>query len=85
MKIQTSRPFDQDYSRLPGNIKDRADKQLTLLMENPQHPSLRLKKVRGTDDIWEARITRGYRMTLTIVGDTYILRRIGVHDVLRRP
>jgi mRNA interferase RelE/StbE len=85
MRVQTSRLFDQDYSRLPGNIKDRTDKQLALLMENPRHPSLGLKKVRGTDDIWEARIARGYRMTLTIVGDIYILRRIGAHDVLRRP
>ena len=85
MKVQTTRLFDQDYSRLPSNIKDRADKQLALLMENPRHPSLGLKKVRGTADIWEARITRGYRITPTIVGDTCILRRIGVHDVLRRP
>jgi mRNA-degrading endonuclease RelE of RelBE toxin-antitoxin system len=85
MKVQTTRLFDQDYSRLPGNIKDRADKQLALLMENPRHPSLGLNKVRGTADIWEARITRGYRITLTIAGDTYILRRIGAHDVLRRP
>jgi mRNA-degrading endonuclease RelE of RelBE toxin-antitoxin system len=85
MKIQTTRPFDRDYARLPEDIKDRADKQLTLLLTNPRHPSLRLKRVRGTDDIWEARITRGYRMTLTIAGDTFILRRIGAHDVLRHP
>jgi mRNA-degrading endonuclease RelE of RelBE toxin-antitoxin system len=85
MNIQTTRPFDRDYARLPEDIKDRADKQLALLLTNPHHPSLRLKRVRGTDDIWEARITRGYRMTLTIAGDTFILRRIGVHDVLRQP
>jgi mRNA-degrading endonuclease RelE of RelBE toxin-antitoxin system len=70
---------------LPAGIKDRTDKQLALLMTNPQHPSLRLKKVRGTDNIWEARISRGYRITLNIVGETIILRRIGIHDVLRRP
>jgi hypothetical protein len=28
---------------------------------------------------------QGYRMTLTIAGDTFILRRIGAHDVLRHP
>lgn len=85
MEVQTARLFDRDYAGLPAAIKDRTDKQLALLMTNPQHPSLRLKKVRGTDNIWEARISRGYRITLTIAGDTLVLRRIGIHDVLRRP
>ncbi len=36
--------------------------------------------------IWEARLTRGYRFTFVIDGDTYILRRVGSHDeTLRRP
>jgi mRNA-degrading endonuclease RelE of RelBE toxin-antitoxin system len=85
MEVQTTRLFDRDYVGLPAGIKNRTDKQLALLMTNPQHPSLRLKKVRGTDNIWEVRISRGYRVTLTIAGDTLVLRRIGIHDVLRRP
>ncbi len=27
MRIQTTRPFDEDYSALPESIKERADKQ----------------------------------------------------------
>ena len=83
MKIQTTRPFDRDYARLPEEIKDRVDKQLALLLSNPRHPSLRLKKIRGTENIWELRITMGYRLTLQMAGDTFILRRIGPHNVLR--
>ena len=85
MNIQTTRPFDHDYARLPEEVKQRVDKRLALLLSNPRHPSLRLKKVRGTEDIWEARVTRGYRMTLQIAGDTFILRRTGAHDVLKEP
>ncbi|GFP30357.1 hypothetical protein HKBW3S44_00003 [Candidatus Hakubella thermalkaliphila] len=44
MKIQTTQPFDQDYETLPEEIKERADKQFTLLLENPRHPLLRLKR-----------------------------------------
>jgi mRNA-degrading endonuclease RelE of RelBE toxin-antitoxin system len=84
MKVQTTGPFDRDYARLPEAIKDRVDKQLDLLLSNPRHPSLRLKKIRGTEDIWEVRVTRAYRLTLQIAGDTFILRRIGPHDVLRK-
>jgi len=31
MKIQTTKPFDEDYKALPESIKKRADKQFTLL------------------------------------------------------
>lgn len=85
MKLQTTRPFDRDYAHLPAAIKERVDKQLALLLANPRHPSLGLKRIRGTDDLWEVRISRSYRMTLQVVGDTYLLRRLGPHDVLRRP
>ena len=85
MKVQTTRPFDQDYVGLPEELKERVDKQLALLLTNPRHPSLRLKRIRGTADIWELRVTRGYRMTLQVAGDTYILRRVGPHDVLPQP
>jgi hypothetical protein len=92
MKLQTTRTFDRDYSHLPAAIieavnasKERVDKQLALLLNNPRHPSLGLKRIVGTESLWEVRITRGYRMTLQVADDTFILRRLGPHDVLRRP
>ncbi len=83
MKVQTTRAFDRDYAGLPETVKARVDKQLPVLLADPRHPSLHLKKIRGAEDIWEARITRGYRLTLNIAGDTIILRRVGTHDILR--
>jgi len=85
VKVQTTRPFDRDYARLPDDLKERVDKQLDLLLKDARHPSLRLKRMRGTANIWEARVTRGYRMTLEVSENSIILRRIGPHDVLRKP
>jgi hypothetical protein len=85
MKLQTTRPFDQDFASLPAHIKRRAAKQFHLLLDNPRHRSLRLKKMADPRDIWEGRITQGYRFTFQIVGDIYLLRRIGTHDILRHP
>jgi len=85
MKIQTSRPFDQDYRSLPEVLKDRAEKQLGLLLENPHHPSLQIKKIKGHLNIWEGRVTKSYRFTFQMSGDTYLLRRIGTHDILKTP
>lgn len=76
--------FRREFTALPADIKERARKQLALLSDNPSHPSLRTKKMEGRD-IWEGRITRAYRFTFTTAGDTYTLRRIGPHDILKRP
>ncbi len=85
MKVQATGPFDRDYARLSGELQGRVDKQVALLAESPGHPSLRIKKLSGLLDIWEARLTRGYRITFHIAGDTVILRRVGRHDILRNP
>lgn len=85
MKIQTARPFDRDYNALPKLIKDQADKQFALLLENPHHPSLRVKKIKGHPNIFEGRVTKSYRFTFQISGEIYMLRRIGTHDVLKTP
>ena len=85
MKIHTIRPFDEDYRELPESIKDRADKQFFLLLENPPHPSLRLKKIKGRPNIWEGRVTQNYRFTFQIAGEIYLLRRIGTHNILKTP
>ncbi len=62
-----------------------AKRKLTLLLENPRHPSLRIKKMEDPRQIWEASITKSYRFTFQIQRDTYLLRRIGTHDILKTP
>jgi len=83
MTIQTTKPFDKDYDALPEPVKERADKQFILLLGNPNHPFLRLKKIKGHPNIWEGRITKSYRFTFQISGEMYMLRRIGTHDLLK--
>jgi mRNA-degrading endonuclease YafQ of YafQ-DinJ toxin-antitoxin module len=56
-----------------------------LFLENPKHPSLHIKKMKGHPEIWEGRITRDYRFTFKVVENTYFLRRIGTHDILKTP
>lgn len=85
MKLLFTKPFIRAYRDLPQRIQRLTDKQLGLLLTNPQHPSLRIKKVEDPREIWEGRITRSYRLTFQIKGDTYVLRKIGTHDLLKRP
>jgi mRNA-degrading endonuclease RelE of RelBE toxin-antitoxin system len=90
MRAVFTRGFVHDYQHLPERIQRRFDSALVFLLSNLRHPSLRVKKMGGQRDpegrdIWEARVTQAYRFTFAIDGDTYILYRIGPHDIERRP
>lgn len=85
MILRRLESFVKDYNNLPSDIQKRVDKQLRFLVKNPKHPSLNTKKMKDPSDIWEARVTESYRLTFQIEKDTYILRRVGTHDILRSP
>lgn len=85
MKVSFTKPFKKDYHNLPESMQEQIDEQIIRLLDNPKHPSLRIKKMEGQQTIWEARITGGYRLTFQINGDTYLLRRVGTHSILKKP
>ena len=82
MIIRRTDSFLRDYRALPVSIRDRVDKQLNLLFEDFRNPSLRLKKLKGTNR-FEIRISKGYRLTLRFDKGLIELRRVGTHDILR--
>jgi hypothetical protein len=45
MKHYASQIFWDNYEKLPADVRALADKNFALLKENPQHPSLRFKRV----------------------------------------
>ena len=85
MKIVETQRFRDEFDALPPPLQTRARKQLALLLTNPRHRSLLVKKLKGYANLWEGRLTDRYRFTFTWEGDTVILRRIGPHDIERRP
>ena len=54
-------------------------KQLAFLEHNLHHPSLRAKKYDESQDLWQARVTKGWRFFFTIEDDTYIIVRVVPH------
>lgn len=79
MKRKTSARFDRDFDRLSADVKKQVDKQLELLVQDLRYPSLRAKKYDESRDIWQARVTRGWRFYFRIVGDTYEILAIIKH------
>ena len=84
MKIRRSKHFKKAYQRLSSVLQKQVDEALRLLVTNVRHPSLRVKKIQGTDDIYELRVTIKYRISFEIEEGGYFLRRVGKHDELLR-
>ena len=85
MKTSFTKTFVRGYRKLPLEIQKTVDKQLELLVENPRHPSLNLKKMQDPRGIWECRVSYFYRFTFQIGKDTYIFRKVVTHYLLKNP
>jgi mRNA-degrading endonuclease YafQ of YafQ-DinJ toxin-antitoxin module len=77
--------FKSDYQKLTREQQRNCDDCLQQLFINPKHPSLRMKKMHGVGNIWEARVSGDHRITFTAESDCLYIRRVGSHDVLRKP
>ena len=63
----------------PLSVQKAFDKQIVLLAENLRHPSLRAKKYDEASDVWQARVTKGWRFYFQIDGDTYTILSVIAH------
>ena len=86
MKITRTARFKKAWKELGEEEKNLACKALRNLATDLRYPALRVKKMQGVENIWEARVSRSIRMTFQIMSDTIVLRNIGRHDeTLERP
>lgn len=86
MKIARTEKFRKAWKQLNEEQKALARKAINNLIKDIRYPALRVKKIRGTEYIWEARVSRSLRMTFQIESDIIILRNIGQHnETLGRP
>ena len=86
MRIARTENFKKAWRQLSEEQKALSRKAIENLVADIRYPGLRVKKIKGTEYIWEARVSRSLRMTFQIEGDIIILRNIGQHDeTLGRP
>ena len=86
MILERSERYLRSYRRLTEGEKEHVRKALRLLVRDPRHPSLRVKRMQGIASVWEARASRDLRITFQVTQDVALLRNVGHHDaVLRSP
>lgn len=79
MRIFLLTRAEDQYVDAPLAIRRSFDQKLKFLRMNLRHPSLRAKKYAETNDVWQARITRGWRFYFQIENDTYIILSLMRH------
>lgn len=86
MEVFLSEQFEEAYQKLSDTERRSVRKALNLLGQNLRYPSLRVKKMEGKKNVWEACPSRRLRMTFEVVEGTIIMRNVGEHDrILKKP
>lgn len=75
--------FVKRYGKLSSGERKAVDSKLRLLSGDPWHPSLRVKKIKATNDVFECSVNIDIRIAFIFDGDTIIiLLDVGHHDKL---
>ena len=87
LRLTRTERFKKSVLELDRRTRDKLKKQLGYLMSDPRHPSLHVKKIKGTQSIVEARVNDSYRFTFEFGQDQeIILRVVGPHiSALKKP
>ena len=88
--VRTNR-FRRAYRKLDARYRELVKKALAQFVADRTYPGLRVKRIQGTDKIWEMRAGRDIRITFEFEegeggASVVVLRNVGHHDpTLRNP
>ncbi len=80
MRFILTNRFKKAYQSLAVDDQKRVQKAIRLMSAGLRHPSLRVKRIKGTRGIWEARASKSLRITFETEGDALFFRNVGHHD-----
>lgn len=84
-KITFTSRFKKSYKRLTEQEKKQLKRKVEMLSMNPMHPSLRTKRIQGTDDLFECSVNMSIRIIWYYEGDELIMMvDVGHHDILNQ-
>lgn len=83
-KIKYTKEFERGIKKLSKEEQKQTFSKLKLLMQNPFYPSLRTKKVKGIEDVFEMSVNMDIRILWRYEkGIIILLMEIGHHkDIL---
>ncbi len=79
MRIRLTDRAIEQYRSLPKQLQKKVDKQFSYLIDDFRHPSLKVKKYQGFENLWQGRIDKSYRFYFHVVEPHYIIVSIINH------
>jgi hypothetical protein len=79
VKSVTTARFRAALAQLPPQVQRQARRAYARFKRDPQHPSLRFRRVHPVRAIYSARVNREYRAVGIVEGDTIVWFWIGSH------
>ncbi|CDX04639.1 hypothetical protein DesLBE_2440 [Desulfitobacterium sp. LBE] len=83
-RFRSTRKFDKQFKQLNSKTLKQAQKAIELFMSDPTHPSLRYKKIQGTDNFYEISVNMSIRIIIEVASEASdqinTLYIIGTHD-----
>ncbi len=79
MNSQITEEFLACFARLPDAVKTQARKAYRLWRNNPSHPGLHFKQIRGHEGLYSVRVGLGWRALGLLEEDTITWFWIGSH------
>ncbi|MFZ2303959.1 MAG: hypothetical protein WAV98_04210 [Minisyncoccia bacterium] len=80
MEVILTEKAQTQFIALTKDLKKKARKQFSFLLQDYRHPSLNAKKYHeASGDLWQARIDKGYRFYFIVRGQQYIVVSIINH------
>ena len=80
MKSSGNEDFWLLYQRLPVSVREQARQAYRLFISNPDHPSLRFKKLNTPGNYWSIRFGGGYRAAGQRGGENVVWLWVGTRQ-----
>ena len=87
MIVEYSSRFKRAYRKPAPADRDRINGAIERMVTGLSHPSLRVRRMQGTAELWEARASAALRITFVRIAGGISLSNVGAHDptLKRRP
>ena len=84
LQVTYSERFRKHYKKLSEPERKQFKRKLSVFAENPLHPSLRTKRIQGTENLFEFSVNMDIRVIWFYEEDNLVaLVDIGHHDILK--
>lgn len=65
-RFRSTRKFDKQFKSLDNKTRKQALKAIELFMKDPSHPSLRFRKIKGTNNFFEVSVNMSVRIIVEV-------------------